>query len=634
MFEAIRNQKKILMGILLILVIPAFVLVGVEGYTRYSEQSEAVAVVNGQDIQKIEWDNAHREEIERMRQNLPGMDTKLFDTPEARYATLERLVRERVLAAAAEDQHLITSNQKLERELLNNATIASLRTADGKLDVEAYRTLLGRSGMTPEMFEANIRAEMSRAQVLEGVGASAMVPPGLANVALDAFFQRRVVRLLKLDGADFAAKVAVTDADLKAFYEANLASFKTEEEADVQYVLLDLPTIERQIELNPADVKAYYEQNAARLAGGEERRASHILLNLPEGASAEAKAEIRAKAETLLAEVRQSPQRFAELARQHSQDPGSAPNGGDLDFFARGAMVKPFEDAVFALQKGGISEVVESDFGFHIIQLTDVRAPQMPSFEEKRAELEAELKRQQAQKRYAELAEQFSNLAYEKADSLQPIADTLKLELRVVQGVKPGQAPAGHEVLTNARLLQALFSADAVQNKRNTEAIELGGNRLVAARVLRHAPARTQALDEVKAQLQSRFVAQRAGELAKEAGEALLKAGQQGQLPAGLGAEITVSREQPADLPPAVLSAVMGAGTTQLPGWVGVSQGESGYTLVQLTQVLPRNTPDAQRAKAEQAQFRQWLAGAESAALYDTLKQRFKVKILVPAPKS
>lgn len=634
MFDAIRNQKKVLMGILLVLVIPAFVLVGVEGYTSFSEQAEAVAVVDGQDIKKVEWDAAHREEIERMRQNLPGVDVKLLDTEQARFATLERLVRERVLAAAAADMHVYVSDQKLERELLNNQTIASLRTPDGKLDVEAYRALLGRQGMTPEMFELSIRSEMSRSQVLQGVGDTAVAPAGLANVALDAFFQRRNVRVLTLKSVDYADKVTVTDADLKAFYDANLASFKTQEQADVQYVVLDLPTIERQISLNPADVQSYYEQNASRLAGGEERRASHVLLTLDAGASAEDKAKIRSKAEELLAQVRANPERFADIARAHSQDPGSAANGGDLDFFARGAMVKPFEDAAFALQKGAISDVVESDFGFHIIQLTDVRAPKVPSLEDMRAELEADLKRQQTQKRYAEMAEQFSNLSYEKADSLQPIVDALKLEIRSVQGVLKDNPAQGDPVLSNPRLIQALFSSDAVNNKRNTEAVEVSANRLVAARVVKHSPARTQTFDEVRVDVQSRFVAQRSAELAKAAGEAMLKSAQQGQAPAGLSDELTVSREQPGPLPLAVLNAAMSAPTAALPAWTGVGQGEQGYTVVQVSQVLARTPAEAQRQQAEKTQFKQWLAAAEMAAYYESLKQRFKVKILVPEPKS
>lgn len=635
MFDAIRNQKKVLMGILLILVIPAFVLFGVEGYTRYSEQSEAVAVVDGKDITRLEWDNAHRQEIDRLRESMPGIDVKLLDTEQARFNTLERLVRERVLAAAADTLHVYTSDQKLARELTNNATIASLRTPDGKLDVEAYRTLLGRQGLTPEMFEANIRADLSRVQVLEGIGATALVGPAVADAALEAFFQRRTVRLLGFDPATYTSKVVVTDADLQAFYQANEAQFKTVEKADVQYVVLDLPTIEQQIALNEADVKAYYEQNAARLSGGEERRASHVLLSVPEGSSAEVKANIRAKAEALQKELVQNPSRFADVAKAQSQDPGSAANGGDLDYFARGAMVKPFEDAAFALAKDAISDVVESDFGFHIIQVTDIRAPKQRPFEEVRAELEADLKRQQSQKRYAEMAEQFSNLAYEQADSLQPIVDKLKLELRTAQGVLREPAPntTSDVVMGNPRLLQALFSADAINNKRNTEAIELGANRLVAARIVQHSPARTQPLDEVKAVVQERFIASKAAELARADGEAQLKAAQGGQVPAGLSSEITVSREQPGNLSPQMMNALLSAPVGQLPAWTGVDVGQSGYVLMQISQVLPRSEVDAQRQVAERAQVKQWLAAAESAAYYETLKQRFKVKILAPQPK-
>ncbi|MDP2095348.1 MAG: peptidylprolyl isomerase, partial [Hydrogenophaga sp.] len=266
-----------------------------------------------------------------------------------------------------------------------------------------------------------------------------------------------------------------------------------------------------------ADVRAYYDQNAVRLSGNEERRASHILLTLAPDASAADKAVVREKAAALLAQVKAAPHTFAEVAKANSQDPGSAINGGDLDFFARGAMVKAFEDATFALQKGAISELVESEFGFHIIQLTDIKTPPQRSFGEMRAEIEAELKKQQAQKQFADSAEAFSNLVYEQGDNLTAAAERFKLEIQTARGLtrKP-QASAG--VLANERLLNAIFAADSIDKKRNTEAIETASGQLVSARIVQYAPARTQPLAEVRDQVRQRLVAQRSADLARTTG--------------------------------------------------------------------------------------------------------------------
>lgn len=632
MFDSIRNHKKYLMGFLLILIIPGFVLFGVQGFTDFSNRAEAVATVDGQDITKIEWDQAHQSESQRLRDAMPTLDPKLLDSDEARYATLERLVRERVLSVAAQKGHLYTSDQKLARNLQQNEVIASLRKPDGSLDVDAYRQLLSRQGLTPEMFEARMRAELSQRQVTEGITDSGIAPAALAQVSLNAFFERREVRVQTFAAKDFAARVTPTDAEIETFYNNNPALFQAKEQADVEYLVLDAGALAKGIALNEADVRAYYDQNAARLSGNEERRASHILLTVPAGAPAAEKDTVRQKAQQLLEQVRKDPASFAAVAKAQSQDPGSAPKGGDLDFFARGAMVKPFEDAVFALQKGAISDLVESEFGFHIIELTDIRAPKTRSFEDMRAEIEADLKKQQAQKLFSESAEAFTNLVYEQSDSLQAAADRFKLTVQTAKGVgrEPG-ADAG--VLGNQRLLAAIFAPDSVEKKRNTEAIETASGQLTAARVLTYLPARTQPLAEVREAVRSQLVAQRAAELAREAGQKQLAAWKGGADSAAMPAAAVVARDQPQSLSGAVLNAALSASAKTLPAWAGVDLGAQGYAVVKVEKVLPREAGDAQRQAQEVRQYSQWWSAAEGQAYYESLKTSLKARILVPEPK-
>lgn len=632
MFDTIRTHKKYLMGFLLILIIPSFILFGVQGFNESDQRGAVVATVDGEEITQLEWDQAHQAESQRLREAMPTLDAKLLDSEEARYATLERLVRQRVLAVAAQKLNLYTSDQRLARDLQDNEVIASLRRPDGTLDVEAYRQLVGRQGMTPEMFEAQVRADLSQRQVAQGIQGSGFAPQGLAKVALDAFFEQREVQVARFAPSDFAARVELSDADIETFYNANPALFQSQEQADVEYLVLDTATLQKNVTLAEAEVRAYYDQNASRLSGNEERRASHILLTLAPGASAADKAAVREKAAALLAQVKAAPQTFADVAKANSQDPGSAVNGGDLDFFARGSMVKAFEDAAFALQKGAISDLVETEFGFHIIQLTDIKAPPQRSFESMRAEIEADLKKQQAQKLFADSAEAFSNFVYEQGDNLTAAAERFKLDLQTVKGLTR-QPQGGAGPWTNERLINAVFAADSIEKKRNTEAIETASGQLVSARMVNYTPARTRPLAEVSEGVRQRLLAQRSAELARETGAKQLEAWKTGTDAAGLSAALVVSRDNAQGLAGPVLNAALSADPKQLPAWVGVGLGEQGYAVVKVDKVLPRQPRDAQALVQETEQYSQWWSSAESLAYYDTLKERFKVQIKVPAPK-
>lgn len=634
MFDFVRKHTRIMQLLLFILIVPSFVLFGLEGYSRYREGGEAVAKVAGQEITQAEWDNAHRMQVDRLREQMPTLDARMFDTPEAKYGTLESLVRERVFAAAVADANLVVPDQRVARELQNNELIRALRGPDGKLDMDRYRQLLSARGMTPESYENNVRNDLALRQVVGGVSQSAFTPPAQAGVALDSYFEQREVQVARFPAADFKARVEPSDADLQAFYKGNPQLFQAPEQANIEYVVLDPSTLQAGAAVNEADLRTYYEQNAARLAGQEERRASHILVAVPKGAPDADKQKARAKAEELLAQLRKNPDSFADVAKANSQDPGSAAQGGDLDFFARGAMTKPFEDAAFALKsKGEISGLVETEFGFHILRLTDIKAPVQRSFEQVRGELEAQLKREQAQKKYAEAAETFSNTVYEQADSLKPVADKLKLEVRTAQGITRTPRPGPPGPLSNPKFLQALFAPDAIERKRNTEAVEFGPSQMVSGRITQYTPARTRPFEEVKDQVRERVVAARAAELAKKEGEAKLAAWQAAPATAEMPAAAPLSRQDAGKQPPQVIEAALRADPAKLPALVGVDLGAEGYAVVKVNRVVARTAPAPQQAQQEREQYTRAWAAAESAAYYAMLKERFKVQIKAAKPK-
>ncbi len=636
MFDFVRNNTKIMMGLLFLLIIPSFVMFGIEGYSRFNDKGTVVAKVNGNKISQTEWDAAHKREVDRIRASMPNIDVKLFDTPEAKYATLERLVRDQVISAAAQKLQLMASDTRLARELQQSPSIAALRTADGKLDMEKYKQLAASQGMTPEMFEMQVRADLSNRQVIQGVQASAYATAAQTQTAMNAFMQRREVQILNFPASDYLAKIKVSDADMQAFYDKNKDKYQSLETADIEYVVLDIESLRSSITLNEQDLKSYYQQNLQRLSSKEERRASHILITAAKDAPEAEKKAARTKAEELLKLVKAKPASFADVARKNSQDPGSAVKGGDLDFFARGAMVKVFEDAAFGMKKSDISDVVESEFGYHIIQLTDIKAAKAQSFESLRPSLEADLKKQEAQRKYAELAETFSNTVYEQSDSLKPVADKIKLSIQKANQVprQPTQAGPSKGVLNHPALLQALFGEASLQKQRNTEAIEVAPSTLVSARVVKHHPAATLPLADVKEIVKRALTQEKAAEMAKAQGEQRLSALKASPEADNLPNAIVISREKTQKQLPKVVDAVLRADPNKLPSANGVDLGDQGFAVVRVLKVLPPEAENKELMMQAQQQFTQLWGNAETQAYIAQLKSTMKAEILVSKPNA
>lgn len=631
MFDFIRAHNKLFFFVLVLLILPSFVFFGVQGYSRMDEgATAAVARVDGQKITQAEWDAAHRQQVDQIRRSIQGVDPKLLDSPEIKREALDRLMRERVLFTSAQKQHLYVTDEQLKQELLTIPALNQLRGPDGAINLEAYKAMLTAQGLTPESFEASVRQEAMLRQVVEGPANAVPASIAPARAALDALLQRRDVQIQAFDSKAYLAKVAPTAEDLQNHYKRQEAQFRTPEQAVIEYVVLDADALKGGAAVSADDVRKYYDENAARYTKAEERQASHILVKADKSAPADQRATAKAQAEKWLAEARKAPEQFAALAKQHSQDPGSAEQGGDLGFFGRNAMVKPFEDAVYAMKPGEISNVIETDFGFHVIKLVATRGGEKQAFEAVRASIEDDLKKQLAQKEYAKVADQFGNLAYEQSDTLQPLVDRLKLTKRsatVARAPMPGASGA----LASPKLLDAVFGQDVLKNKRNTEAIETGPNQLVAARVTEHQPARVRPFDEVKDRVREAVVADQAAALARKEGEARLAQVKASGDAAGFPAVVSVSRAQTQGQSQTMLNAIMAAPTTTLPHWLGVDLGQGGYAVVRVVAVKAPD-PASPEVTALAPRYGQAWAAAQAAGYYDALKRRLKADVLVKAP--
>jgi peptidyl-prolyl cis-trans isomerase D len=378
----------------------------------------------------------------------------------------------------------------------------------------------------------------------------------------------------------FAANVKVTDEMVKAWYDKNAKQFAVPEQARIEYVVLDAKAIEGQVSVTDDEVAAYYKANAARFTAPEERRASHILVAVNKDAKPADKAAARAKAEAILAELKKAPASFAQVAKAKSEDPGSAEQGGDLGVIEKGSLVPSVEQSIFALKQGEISNVVESEFGYHLITVTSLKPAAVKALDDVKTDIAADLKKQKAGKKYSEVVETFTNTVYEQSDSLKPVADKLGLKIETAERVARTPSPAAAQApYNNAKFLAALFADDAVKNKRNTEAVFVAPSTLVSGRIVEFKPASQKPLADVAAEIRQRVTAEEAMKAAKAAGEARLAALKKADDATGFGPVQTVSRAKAEGMQPLVARAVLKADVAKLPAYVGVELPGMGRCL-------------------------------------------------------
>jgi peptidyl-prolyl cis-trans isomerase D len=628
MLEFIRTHRRLMQFLLLLIIFPSFAFFGLESYTRMSDREAPVAKVAGQTITQQEWNAAQGRQLDRFRQMFGDQfNAAMFDTPEARQGVLDNLIGQKALAAYVADNYLTVSDDTVRKTIVE---IQGLVGADGKFDKERYKQLLAAQGMTPDKFEAGLRRDLAIQQTNAVIQGTAFSPKAVASRIATLNQQVRNVQELPFTPAAFKSQATVTDAMLQDYYSKNAAQFEIPETIKAEYVVLSAELVEAQIKVSDADIKTYYEQNLARYKTEEQRRASHILINAGKTASAAEKANAKAKAEKLLAQLRKTPADFAKLAKENSQDPGSAERGGDLDFFGKGMMVKPFEDTAFKLKEGEISDVVESDFGYHIIRLTAIKPAAVRALAEVKDNIIDEIKRQQAGKKFADMSEQFTNMVYEQADSLKPVADKLGLKIDTVTSLtrKPNPALPKGAAYNQPKFLAALFADEATRNKRNTEAVEVAPHVLVAGHVIEYKPVTKSPLAEVKTVVEERVATIEAAQLAKKAGEAKLVEVRAGAA-ADFGAAIAVSRTKGDSVPGPTLAAIMKADISKLPAYVGVSLPGRGYSIYRINSVSA-DVVDEVNLKAEQQQVDEYLAAQEMSAYLAVMKKRAKAEILKP----
>ena len=603
MFDIVQKHRRILQ-IFLGLIAITFATWGIESYTRYAGGRDTVATVNGSDISQREFSQQLQQQQEQLRRMFGGrLDPAMLDTPEARRAVLDQMIAQRLVAIEAAKRNLFMSREAV----IEAITTAPEFQENGKFSPALYSAYLAQRGMTDKGNVQQLQAELPLMRFVSSIGETAIVSRTVAArlTALEA--QQREVSEARIRAQQFLPQVKVTDAQVKEYYEQNAAEFRTPERVRAEYVMLSADALAKQDPPTEEEIKKAYEERASAFRVEEQRRASHILV------------KTREEADKIAAEVKANPNRFADIAKKQSTDTGSAEKGGDLGWFSRGMMVKPFEDAVFSMKQGEI-RVAQSEFGFHVIRLTGIQEGKQRPLEDVRKELAADLAKQKGQRKYSESAEAFSNMVYEQSESLKPVADKFKLQIQTTGWVsKTGGQELG--ALDNPKLLAALFSSDAIVNKRNTDAVEVAPNTLVAARVVEHQPAAQRPFDEVKNDITETLKRREAFKLAEKEGIDTfekLKKGEDVQL--AWSSPKLVSRRDAQGLPADILRRVVAADVSKLPAYVGAPIEGAGYLLMRITKVVEG------KPAADEKQQEQRVAGMLGAADYEAYVASLKGK--------
>jgi peptidyl-prolyl cis-trans isomerase D len=632
MLQAIRDRAMGVLGWVVIgLIIITFALFGLGSYLQDKSRAFA-AKVNGVEISQRELQVGYQNQRARMEQMLgDAYNPALIDEQRLKQQALQSLISRQLLLQAAQQDGMAISDQLLA------ARIHSVKAfhADGEFSEDKYKNVLARQGMAPLGFEYETRQQLTAEQLVNGLSDTAFVTASEVDRAYSLQEQKRTFDYIVVSAASVAEMADPDESSIQSYYDDHQQAFITPERVRLAYLRLNADGLSESIEIEEQTLLDYYEEKKNSLKGQEQRRASHILFQLDPGADEATEKAVVEKAEKVLQQVRDGGD-FAALASENSDDPGSAANGGDLGFFAKGAMVPAFEEAVFALQPGEDSGLVKSQFGYHIIRLTEIKGADIPALDDVREELIAELKQYEIDDLYYDQLEQLTDNTYESPDSLDAAADALGLEIKTSEWISAAGAEGG--IGQYPKVSAAAFSEDVLESGNNSEPLEVGPNDALVIRVLEREAAHARPLADVRGEIVEVLKTEASTKAAMEKGEALLAKLVEGSAANDLATEsgLTIHQAEAvtraaAGHPPEIIGKIfrLARNADAEPVNTGFQLANGDYVVVQLT-----NVEDADATEMTEAQRTQMLSGFENirknaalSILVNDLRQRATIEI-------
>ena len=516
MLENIRESSQGLTAkIILGFIILTFAVAGIGSYSNSVDSS--VADVNGEKISQDEFNKAYQAQRNRMAQQFGDMFETLSADPgymsNFRNGVVDSLINQKLVDQNSETLAIRVADQRIKSTIRNMPEFQ----VDGVFDNNRYLAMINQAGFYQSSdFRDYLRTEMTRRQITQALVTSEFSLPYQESIFTALQNQQRDIRFATINAEQFKATIELTGEEVNDYYLANQSRFENQEQVKVNYITLDVSDIAKTIVLTDADVEAYYQNNINQYREEEQRRVAHILIEVGDD-----EADAKARAEALLVKINAG-EDFATLAKENSADTFSGENGGDLDWIDAGVMDPAFDEAAFALiDVGSVSDVVKTEFGFHIIKLTDYKAEKVQSLDEVREELVAKAKKEKAQDKFFELQQEVARLSFEFPDSLDDAANAINATVKTSNWLTRGTNAAPFDV---SNVVETAFSDIVVSEQLNSDIVVVSDNLAIVMRLNEYQEASVKALTEVSGQIKAILIAQKASEKAQAVADELLVA--------------------------------------------------------------------------------------------------------------
>lgn len=619
LLEGFRSHKRWLMVIAMVFIIPSFVVTGIYSYNRMMDDSNDIAEVDGNAITQQQFDDQKRKALDNLRAQMGDQfKANVLDNQTAKAAILENIINERSLSNEALNAGISIP----QATAVNTIKSSSGFQEKGKFSAELYENYLRSLGYSDEYFVELVREDIARQLLQNSVGGTTLVPDSVLHSVHRLLAQVRTASLMTINAADYLAKVTVSENEARDYWQKHQEDFRLPDMATVQYVVFS-PDLFKNVKPSEDDLETFYKQNPTRFHAPEERRASHILIDLSDG-----DAKAKETAQKIFEQVKADPTKFADLAKQYSKDPGSAASGGDLGWFTKGMMVPAFDQAVFSAKKGEIVGPVKTEFGYHIIYITDVRGNQEKPFAEVKEEIIRLYQEQKSQELFGKEAEIFTNMVYEQSDSLDGVAQKYGMKIETLTNVtaQGPKDPALAKIL-NSSVMEALFSEEGLREKRNTQAIEVSSNVLVSARVQSFRAAHIRSFDDARADIEKLLKNQKALDLASQEGVKRLTLLQSGKTSEGtFGAEEQFTRSVPGSHSQQLVNAIENVSADKLPVYVGVRE-DNAYVIARVVKST-YTEPTKEQLTGLRNELDQMYSRVDQEVYYSALRAKHKAKVL------
>ena len=585
MLEQIRSRTQTTFAkvILTIIIIP-FALFGIDSYLSSVGSNISIGSVNGEPITSQELQKTESQFIAQIKSQDESTDPEVFASLEFKKAVLDKLISKKLVSQAVKDSGFYISDKQVGTYI---SGMPEFQKA-GKFSQEQYDQVLKINNLTPNKFDISIKKDLGSQQVKDSLRKLIYTPKNKIQNLVDLTYQKRDVSIYELKQDDFKKEIDLSDVALKKVYEESKSSFIRPDQVKINFIIHSVAGIVPNIKISDKEVKNYFTNNINRYQTEQQRRAKHILFTVGADLSDAEVKEIAGNAQDILNKIKKNPKSFQKNAKKYSQDAESAKNGGDLGFFSRGDMTKVFEDTVFSMSKNQISELIKTEFGFHIVMLTDIKGDEV-KFESVKNQIKGELIFNAALAEYGSNAEDFSNIVYERSENLQEVAKKFDLKIESSEWLSFEDAK---KFFNNEAFAQAIFDKNAIDEKKNIPAIEASPNNLVAARVLDFRKASPKPFEEVKGKIKEFLKEAESQKLLMAAGAKLINDVKSKTRTVDWIDQLVIDRVDRKGLSDPLINAIFKMDYKDLPALTGLYDSRGEYIIVQLNKVVTEKVED------------------------------------------